>query len=89
MYLLPSGREARVATDSTFDIELTLTVATQVDRARSDVDVHEVVDDAALDMVQHPVDHVALAHIHDFDIREIPEGREQIHEANQQQITKT
>lgn len=67
--------EARVPPDSTLDIELALTVTAQVDGARRDVNVHEVVNDPALDVVQHPVDQVPLTHIHDFDVGEIPKGR--------------
>lgn len=54
-------------------------MAAQVDGARRDVNVHEVVDDPALDVVQHPVDHVALTHVHDFDVGEIPNGGPQTH----------
>ena len=53
-------------------------MAAQVDGARRDVDVHEVVDDPALDVVQHPVDQVPLSHVHDFDEGEIPERRAQV-----------
>lgn len=79
MYLLSSWREARVPSDSTIDVELALAMAAQVDGARRDVNVHEVVDDPALDVVQHPVDQVPLTHVHDFDVGEIPEGRPQTH----------
>lgn len=74
-YLFPSRREARVSTDSAVDVELALAVAAQIDGARRDVNVHEVVDDPALDVVQHPVDQVALTHVHDFNEGEIPERR--------------
>lgn len=50
-------------------------MAAQVDGAWCDVDVHEVVDDPALDVVQNPVDQIPLTHVHDFDVREISEGR--------------
>ncbi len=75
MYLFASGCETRVSSNATLDIKLALTMAAQVDGARCDVNVHEVVDDPALDVIQHPVDHVPLTHIHDFDVGEIPEGR--------------
>lgn len=71
-YLFASGREARVPPDAALDVELALAVATQVDGARRDVDVHEVVHDPALDVVQHPVDHVSLTNIHNFDVGKIP-----------------
>ena len=75
MYLLAPGSEARVSSDAPLDIELALAVAGQVDGARRDVDVHEVVDNPALDVVQHPVHQIALTHIHDFNVGEIPESR--------------
>lgn len=75
MYLFASWSEARVSSDASLDVELALAMAAQVDGARRDVDVHEVVDDPALDMVQHPVHQIALTHIHDFNVGEIPESR--------------
>lgn len=81
VHLFASGRETRVSANPTLDVELALTVAAQVDGARRDVNVHEVVDDPALDVVQHSVDQVPLAHVHDFDVGEIPEGSPQTHTA--------
>lgn len=49
-------------------------MAAQVDGARRDVDVHEVVHDPTLDVVQHPVDHVPLTNIHDLDVGKIPKA---------------
>ncbi|KAG9332627.1 hypothetical protein JZ751_014725 [Albula glossodonta] len=43
-----------------------------VDGAGRDVDVHEVVHNAALDVVQNPVHQVPPAHVHDFDIVTAP-----------------
>lgn len=68
VYLFAPGREARVPPDSTLDVELAFAVAAQVDGARSDMNVHEVIDDPTLDVVQHPVHHVPLANVHDFDV---------------------
>lgn len=72
LHLFAPSCESWVSSDATLDIKLTLAVAAQVDGARRDVDVHEVVDDPALDVVQHPVDQEALTHIHDFNVGEIP-----------------
>lgn len=72
MYLFAPGREARVPPDSTLDVELAFAVAAQVDGARRDMNVHEVIDDPTLDVVQHPVHHVPLTNIHDFDVGKIP-----------------
>lgn len=73
IYLFASGREARVPPDPTPDVELALPVAAQVDGARRDMNVHEVVHDPTLDVVQHPVDHVSLTNIHNFNVGKIPE----------------
>lgn len=72
VYLLSSGREARVPADATQQVELTLSVAAQVDGPGRDVDVHEVVDDPALDVVLHSVHQVSAAHVEDLDVGEIP-----------------
>lgn len=52
-----------------------LSVPTQVDGVRVHVDVHEVVDDLALDVVLHPVDKEAASHIHHLDEGQFP-GRD-------------
>lgn len=44
----------------------------QVDGAWRDVDVHQVVDNSALDVVQHPVDKVTPADVHDLYVGQIP-----------------
>lgn len=77
IYLFASGCEAGVSSNSTLDVELALSVAAQVDGAWCDVDVHEVVDNPALDVVQHPVDQVPLTHVHDFNVGEFPERQRQ------------
>jgi len=46
-------------------------VATQVDGARRDVDVHQVVHDAALDVVLDPVHQVPAAHVEDLDVGKV------------------
>ena len=45
---------------------------TEVDGSRRDVDVHQVVDDPALDVVQHPVHQVAPTHVHDLNVGQVP-----------------
>lgn len=50
-------------------------MAAQVDGARRDVNVHEVVHDPTLDVVQHSVDHVSLTDIHNFDVGKIPKAQ--------------
>lgn len=47
-------------------------MAAQVDGAWCDVDVHEVVDDPALNVVLDPVHQVPAAHVEDLDVRQIP-----------------
>ena len=48
---------------------------TEVDGSRRDVDVHQVVDDPALDVVQDPVHKETQTHVHDLDVGQVPEGR--------------
>lgn len=75
-HLFPSGRQARVSSNPPLDVEVALAVATQVDGARCDVDVHQVVDDSALDVVEDAVHQVAPAHVHDLNVGQIPGARE-------------
>lgn len=77
-HLFSSGRQARISTDSSFDVEVTLTVATQVDRTWCNVDVHQVVDDSALDVVKDTVHQVTTTHVHDLYVWQIPGAREAI-----------
>lgn len=73
------GRQSWVPSDPALEVELTLTVPAEVDGAGSDMDVHEVIDDATLDVVRDAVHHVALPHVHDLDVGQVPfpkEGRE-------------
>lgn len=71
-HLFPSGRQARVSSDPPLDVEVALTMATQVDGTRRDVDVHQVVDDSALDVIEDAVHQVTAAHVHDLYIGQIP-----------------
>lgn len=51
-------------------------MAAQVDGSRCDVNVHEVVDYPALNMVLDPVHQVPAAHVEDLDVGELPVRRE-------------
>ena len=51
-------------------------MATQVDGARRDVDVHQVVDDSTLDVANDLVHQVPAAHVHDLYVGQIPGARE-------------
>lgn len=73
--LCPARGKPRVASDATHEVQLALTVATQVDGPRGDVDVHEVVDDPALNVVLDPVHQVSAAHVEDFNVRQVPAQR--------------
>lgn len=46
-------------------------MATQVDGTRRNVDVHQVVDDSALDVIEDAVDQVTATHVHDLDVGQI------------------
>lgn len=70
--LCPLRRQPRVSPDTTHEVELTLAVATQVDGPRRHVDVHEVVDDPALDVVLDPINQVPAAHVEDLDVGQVP-----------------
>ena len=65
-------RQPRVPPDASQQVEFTLPVTAQVDGARRDVDVHEVVDDPALDVALDPVHQVPAAHIEDLDVGQPP-----------------
>lgn len=75
-YLSAARREAGVAAQPALQVVGALAVSAQVDGARLDVDVHQVVDDLALDVVLDAVDQVAAAHVDHLDEGEVPEGRE-------------
>lgn len=72
-HLFSSGRQARVSSDPSLDVEVTLTMAAQVDGAWGDVDVHQVVDDSALDVVEDTIDKETATHVHDLYVGQIPE----------------
>lgn len=70
-------RQPRVATDAAHQVELALSVAAEVDGTGRDVNVHQVVDDAALDVVLDPVHQVPAAHIEDLDVGQVSVGRQE------------
>lgn len=74
-HLFSPGRQARVSSNASLDVKVTLTMATEVDGAWSDVDIHQVVDNSALDVVNNTVHHVPTAHIHDLYVRHVAESR--------------
>lgn len=76
--LFSSVRQARVSSDASLDVEVALTVATEVDGARCDVDVHQVVDNSALDVVNDAVHQVTTAHVHYLYVGQIPETRRSV-----------
>ena len=71
------GGQPWVPADPALEVELALPMPAEVDRAGCHVDVHEVIHDAALDMVSHAVHDVALPHVHDLNIGQIPFQRRQ------------
>lgn len=75
IHLFSPCSETRISTDPTLNVELALSMAAQVDGARRDVDVHEVVHDPALDVVQHSIDQIPLTHVYDFNVGKIPERK--------------
>lgn len=71
-YLSPTGGEPRVSSYTTHQVEFALSVARQVDGSLSDMDVHQVVNYSALNVVLDPVHQVPATHIKDFDVGQIP-----------------
>lgn len=53
------------------EVEFTLTVPAEIDGMGCDIDIHEVVDRLALDVVLHSVHHVACAHVEDLDVGKV------------------
>lgn len=75
-HLFSSGRQTRVPPDPSLDVQVALTVATQVDGTWCNVDVHQVVDDSALDVVKDTVHQVTTAHVHYLYVGQISGVRE-------------
>lgn len=70
-YLLSPMRKFRISSNATFYVVATLSVPTQVDGVRVDVNVHKVVDNLTLDVVLHSVYQKTPAYIHHLDERQI------------------
>lgn len=71
-HLLAPVGEARVASNLPLEVELALAVPTEIDGAGLDMDVHQVVNDPALDVILNPVDQESPANIDDLDERKLP-----------------
>lgn len=71
-YLLAPVGESRVTPYLPLEVEFTLAVSAEVNGAGLDVDVHQVVDDSALDVILDPVHKEPPPHVDHFDQREIP-----------------
>lgn len=75
-YLFAPWRKAAVAPQASLHVVRALSVPTQVDGSGLDVDVHQVVDNLALDVVLDPVDEEAPAHVDHLDEGKISGGRQ-------------
>lgn len=71
------GGQPWVPADPALEVELALPMPAEVDGAGCHVDVHEVIYNAALDVVSHAVHDIALPHVHDLDVGQIPFQRRQ------------
>lgn len=73
LYYLPAPRrQARIAAQTPLQVVGGLAVPAEVDGSRLDVDVHQVVDDLALDVVLNAVDEVTASHVDHLDERQLP-----------------
>lgn len=71
-YLLAPVGEARVTSNLPLEVGLALAVPTEINGAGLDMNVHQVVNDPALDVILNPVDQESPANIDDFDERKLP-----------------
>jgi len=71
-YFFPPDRQSRVPSYSPFQIEFAFSMSTEVDWPRSHMDVHEVVDNSALDVIHYSVHKVTPSNVHNFNVRKIP-----------------
>lgn len=67
LYLLASAGQARVTSNPALQVVLVLAMPAQVDGTGLHMDVHQVVHDAALDVVLHSVHQEPPANINHFD----------------------
>lgn len=73
-HLFSSWRQLRVSSDAPLNVVVALSVSTQVNGVWVHMDVHEVIDYLALDVVLHSVHQKTLAHVYNLDKREVPAG---------------
>lgn len=71
--LLAAGRELCIAPDATLCVVVALAVAAQIDTVGVHTDVHEVVDNLALDVVLYAVHQETTAYVHHFNEGQISE----------------
>ncbi len=67
-HLSTTRRQACIPSDATSDIKVALSMSTEVDGARCDVDVHQIINDSALDVVEYTVHQIPLTHVHYFNV---------------------
>lgn len=75
-HLLAPVGEARVASNPPLEVELALPVPTEVNGAWLDVDVHQVINNPALDVILNSVHQEPPANVDDFDERKFPGDRQ-------------
>lgn len=71
-HLFTTGRQAWIPSDATSDVEVALSMATEVDGAWCDVDVHQIINDSALNVVEDAVHQIPLTHVHYLNVWQLP-----------------
>lgn len=74
-HLSPSVGQLRVPPEASLLVVMALSMATEVDGVGVHMDVHEVIHDFTLDVILHPIDQEATAHIDDLDEGQAPVGQ--------------
>lgn len=75
-HLFSSGRQTGVPSNPSLDVEVALTMATQIDGTWCNVYVHQIVHDSGLDVAKDTVHQETAAHVHDLYVGDIPETGE-------------
>lgn len=83
LYLFAMRREASVTPHPSLQIVRALPVPTQVDGSGLDVDVHQVVNDLALNVILDAVDEKTATHIDYLDEWEIPGRRQDANDSSE------
>lgn len=83
LYLFAMRREASVTPHPSLQIVRALPVPTQVDGSGLDVDVHQVVNDLALNVILDAVDEKTATHIDYLDEGEIPGRRQDANDSSE------